>query len=181
MEQKRPQSSSIVSLAIYNGKIKNRNSTNEIQEDSRYIYKYNFRILERKPGWLHRETVSDEIMEDNRAEQIEALQVLEEFNGRLVKNMEIIVKELSGERLDDTDQFLKGIIDAINWEIQVVNSTMQVLNDGKVRVDKESFNADIVALSEAISAKDDAKMAEEFQRVIPVFKQLGESVNEVIK
>lgn len=52
-------------------------------------------------------------MEDNRAEQIEALQVLEEFNGRLVKmNMEIIVKELSGERLDDTDQFLKGIIDA---------------------------------------------------------------------
>ena len=116
-------------------------------------------------------------MEDNRAEQIEALQVLEEFNGRLVKNMEIIVKELSGERLDDTDQFLK----AINWEIQVVNSTMQVLNDGKVRVDKESFNADIVALSEAISAKDDAKMAEEFQRVIPVFKQLGESVNEVIK
>ena len=120
-------------------------------------------------------------MEDNRAEQIEALQVLEEFNGRLVKNMEIIVKELSGERLDDTDQFLKGIIDAINWEIQVVNSTMQVLNDGKVRVDKERFNADIVALSEAISAKDDAKMAEEFQRVIPVFKQLGESVNEVIK
>ena len=119
-------------------------------------------------------------MEDNRAEQIEALQVLEEFNGRLVKNMEIIVKELSGERLDDTDQFLKGIVDAINWEIQVVNSTMQVLNDGKVRVDKESFNADIVALSKAISAKDDAKMAEEFQRVIPVFKQLGESVNEVI-
>ena len=49
-------------------------------------------------------------MEDNRAEQIEALQVLEEFNGRLVKNMEIIVKELSGERLDDTDQFLKGIV-----------------------------------------------------------------------
>ena len=48
-------------------------------------------------------------MEDNRAEQIEALQVLEEFNGRLVKNMEIIVKELSGERLDDTDQLLSLI------------------------------------------------------------------------
>ena len=43
------------------------------------------------------------IMEDNRKEQIEALQVLTEFNGRLVKNMSILVKELSGERLDDTD------------------------------------------------------------------------------
>ena len=58
-------------------------------------------------------------MEDNRAEQIEALQVLEEFNGRLVKNMEIIVKELSGERLDDTDQFLKGIVDAIYDLVQL--------------------------------------------------------------
>ncbi len=44
-------------------------------------------------------------MEDNRAEQIEALEVLTEFNDRLVHNMEIIVKELKGERLDDTDQF----------------------------------------------------------------------------
>lgn len=47
-------------------------------------------------------------MEDNRKEQIEALQVLTEFNGRLVKNMSILVKELSGERLDDTDNFVKG-------------------------------------------------------------------------
>ena len=63
-------------------------------------------------------------MEDNRAEQIEALEVLTEFNDRLVHNMEIIVKELKGERLDDTDQFLKGIVDAVNWEIQVVNLSL---------------------------------------------------------
>ena len=70
-------------------------------------------------------------MEDARKEQLEALEVLAEFNERLVKNMNIIVKELSGERLDDTDKFLKSIVDAINWEIQVVNGTMEVLNDGK--------------------------------------------------
>ena len=69
-------------------------------------------------------------MEDARKEQLEALEVLTEFNERLVKNMNIIVKELSGERLDDTDKFLKSIVDAINWEIQVVNGTMEVLNDG---------------------------------------------------
>ena len=79
-------------------------------------------------------------MEDNRAEQIEALEVLTEFNDRLVHNMEIIVKELKGERLDDTDQFLKGIVDAVNWEIQVVNGTLDTLNDGKIRVDKAGFN-----------------------------------------
>ena len=74
-------------------------------------------------------------MEDNRKEQIEALEVLLEFNERLVKNMNIIVKELSGKRLDDTDKFLKSIVDAINWEIQVVNGTLEVINDGEERLD----------------------------------------------
>lgn len=121
------------------------------------------------------------IMEDARKEQLEALEVLTEFNERLVKNMNIIVKELSGERLDDTDKFLKSIVDAINWEIQVVNGTMEVLNDGKERVNKESFNAAVVALSQAIGENDDAKMAEEFKKIIPVFEQLGVSAKEVIK
>lgn len=120
-------------------------------------------------------------MENNRKEQIEALEVLLEFNERLTKNMKIIVKELSGQRLDDTDRFLRAIIDAINWEIQVVNGTMEVLNEGTERVNKEDFNKVIVSLSDAIVAKDDAKMAEEFEKVIPVFEQLGIAAREVIE
>lgn len=60
-------------------------------------------------------------MEDQRREKVEALEVLVEFNGRLVKNIGILVKELSGNRLDDTDNFLQSIINAINWEIEVMN------------------------------------------------------------
>lgn len=121
------------------------------------------------------------IMEDNRKEQMEALETLTEFNDRLVNNMQIIVKELSGNRLEDTDKFLKSILDAINWEIQVVNGTMDVLNEGEERVNKETFNDAVVALSDAVSAKDDAKMAEAFTAIIPVFEKLGESAKEVIK
>ena len=123
----------------------------------------------------------ESIMEDKRAEQAEALEVLTEFNERLVHNMEIIVKEFSGERLEDTDKFLKGIVDAINWEIQVVNGTMDLLNEGEERLDKDNFNQSVLALSEAIASKDDAKMAKEFTNIIPVFKQLGEAAKEAIK
>lgn len=119
-------------------------------------------------------------MEDIRTEQREALEVLVEFNEKLVHNMKLIVKELSGERLEDTDKFLKGIVDAINWEIQVVNGTIELLNEGKERVNKDEFNNSIVALSEAIAAKDDSKMAKEFENVIPVFEQLGNAAKEVI-
>lgn len=119
-------------------------------------------------------------MEDKRAEQKEALEVLAEFNDRLVKNMEIIVKELSGARLEDTDKFLKGIVDAINWEIQVVNGTLELLNENEERIDKREFNEKIMALSEAIQLNEDAKMAEEFQSVIPVFKNLGKAAKEAV-
>lgn len=118
-------------------------------------------------------------MEDNRAEQIEALEVLTEFNERLVKNMKIIVKEMSGERLDDTDQFLKGIIDAMNWEIQVMNGTMDLLNEGKERIVKETFNAAVIVLADAIAAKDDAKIAEAIEQVLPEFENLGNAAKEV--
>ena len=121
------------------------------------------------------------IMEDNRKEQMEALETLTEFNDRLVNNMQIIVKELSGNRLEDTDKFLKSILDAINWEIQVVNGTMEVLNEGKERVDKETFNDAVVALSDAVKENDDAKMAEAFTAITPVFENLGKSAKEVIK
>ena len=67
---------------------------------------------------------SEKKMDNNRQEQIEALDVLKGFNEKLLKNMKIIVKELSGARLEDTDKFLNAIIDAMNWEIQVVNGTM---------------------------------------------------------
>lgn len=122
-----------------------------------------------------------DIMDENRAEQIEALEVLAEFNTRLLKNMGIVVKELSGERLEDTDNFIKGIIDAINWELQVVNGTMTLLNDGKERIHKVRFNEKVQMLGKALADKEDQKMAEAFKILIPEFEKLGESVAEVLK
>lgn len=120
-------------------------------------------------------------MEDNRKEQIEALEVLVEFNQRLLHNVRIVVKELSGDRLDDTDVFLRSIIDAMNWEIQVMNGTMELLNEKEQRIDKEEFNQKLVAVSDAIALKEDAKLAAALEDVIPYFEKLGEAANAVIE
>lgn len=118
-------------------------------------------------------------METNRAEQKEALEVLVEFNERLVKNMKIIIKELSGQRLDDTDKFLNGIIDAINWEVQVMNGTMDLLNEQQERINKEQFNDKILELGKAIKDKDDSKMAAAIEALVPEFENLGAAAQEV--
>lgn len=119
-------------------------------------------------------------MEDNRAEQLEALATLEEFNGRLLKNMNIVVNELSGKRLEDTDKFLNSIVNAINWEIQVMNGTMEALNEGKMRIDKQSFNQKVLVFSAALGEKDDEKMAEAMKMLVPEFENLGAAAREVI-
>lgn len=119
-------------------------------------------------------------MESTREEQKEALETLVEFNERLLKNMKIIVKELSGARLDDTDIFLVDILKAINWEIQVTNGTIELLNEKEQNIDKDTFNQAIIQLNTAVKDNDDAKMAAAFQGVIPLFEQLEEAAKKVI-
>lgn len=119
-------------------------------------------------------------MEDSRKEQQEALTVLVEFNERLVKNLGILQKELSGQRLEDTDKFMKGIVDAINWEVQVINGTMDLLNEGKERINKTEYNEKLIEFSNAIASKEDARMAECVKDIIPLFEDLGDAAKEVI-
>lgn len=119
-------------------------------------------------------------MEDNRAEQKEALETLTEFNERLLKNMGIVIKELSGERLDDTDKFLDSIINAINWEVQVMNGTMNLLNEGSERINKQTFNQKMLALGAGVKEKEDTKIANALKELVPEFENLGNVAKEVI-
>ncbi len=119
-------------------------------------------------------------MESTREEQQEALETLLEFNERLLKNMRIISKELSGARLDDTDKFLKAIVDAMNWEIAVVNSTLELLNEEKERINKEIFNEKIVQFAETLKASEDKEIATAIQQLIPEFEKLNIAAKEVI-
>ena len=119
-------------------------------------------------------------MKSTREAQKEALETLIEFNERLLKNMKIIFKELSGKRLDDTDKFLKAIVDAMNWEISVVNGTSELLNEGKERVNKNAFNEKISEFAEALKTNDDQKMAEAIRMLIPEFENLNVAAKEVI-
>ena len=51
---------------------------------------------------------------ENQAEKIEALKVLAEFNGRLIKNMKSLIIELTAGCREDTDQLLNDVLNAIN-------------------------------------------------------------------
>ena len=120
-------------------------------------------------------------MEDIRAQQIEALEVFKNYNSRLVKSMDSIIPELEGDRQDDTDKFLDEIVKGINWEIGILNGTMDFINEKEERIKKEEINASILKLSKALEGKKDSEIAASLKETLPVFENFGKVAAEVLK
>ncbi|MCI8873746.1 MAG: molecular chaperone [Lachnospiraceae bacterium] len=119
-------------------------------------------------------------MEDMRAQQIEALEVLEDYNKRLIKSMKNIIPELEGDRKEDTDKFLDEIVKGINWEIGILNGTMTLLNETRERIRKEDINSSILKLSKALEGKKDSEIAASMKETLPVFENFGKAAEEVL-
>lgn len=114
-------------------------------------------------------------MENEFKEEIEAVEALKEYNVKVVKALKEIIPELKGEKKEDTDEYLKHIFKGINWEIQVINGTMEYLNREKEVISKESTNNIIVKLNDAVNAKNDFLVGEIMEtELLPFLENLNE-------
>lgn len=114
-------------------------------------------------------------MENEFKEEIEAVEALKEYNVKVVKALKEIIPELKGEKKEDTDEYLKHIFKGINWEIQVINGTMEYLNREKEVISKESTNNIIVKLNDAVNAKNDLLIGEILEtELLPFLENLNE-------
>ena len=96
------------------------------------------------------------------------MEELYRYSQKLIPAIETVSKELAGERQDDTDEYLKSVLNGINWIIEVLNRTMELVNEEEIVIDKDKINEDILKLGETIKEKDDEKMAEVLkEKVLP--------------
>lgn len=122
------------------------------------------------------------IMEDNRKEEKEALAVLVEYSPKLIKSMKAVVGELRGNRQPDTDEYLLSIIKGMNWEIEVLNGTMDYLNETEQVIDKAAANELFISFSKTYQEKDDTKLADAFEKdMIPFFAHLEEAAKAKVE
>lgn len=121
-------------------------------------------------------------MEDNlELQQIEALEVYLEYNKKLTNSIHMLLLELRENRKDDTDEFQKKIIEGLNWEIQILNGTLSLINQKEERISKNEVNHQILKLEEALKTNEDNKIADSFEKdIIPEFKKVEEIIEIVL-
>ncbi|WP_073279975.1 hypothetical protein [Anaerocolumna jejuensis] len=107
--------------------------------------------------------------ESLKIKQLEALEELYHYSQKLIPAIETVSGELRGNGQEDTDEYLKSILNGINWIIEVLNRTMDLVNVGEVIIDKEKINLVIHDLGEAIKGKNDEMIAEALTKEVLPF------------
>ena len=121
-------------------------------------------------------------MDNNlNAEQIEALEVYIEYNKKLMNSINMLLLELREQRKDDTDEFQKKIIEGLNWEIQILNGTLSLINQKEERINKNEVNQQVLKLGEALKTGEDKKIADSFEKdILPEFTKVEEIIQAVL-
>ncbi len=117
----------------------------------------------------------EDIMEDNRKEQVEALEALKDYNPKICKALKEIIPELRGEKKEDTQEYVEHIFRGVNWELQVINGTMELLNEKEQQVSKDSLNEMIVQVNDAYTSKEGEKLAQIIETELLPFVERLES------
>ena len=118
-------------------------------------------------------------MDELRKQQMEAISVAGEYSVKLIDGIEKVIYELNGEKLPDTEDFLKHVILGINWVINVFNATKDVLAEKTEAIDKERVNSSVMLLNDAYNEKDDAGIAVALSQLLEFVKQFRDAADRI--
>ena len=102
-------------------------------------------------------------MEELRVQQIEALQVASPYCGKIITALNNLIDEYSGNKKEDTDEYMKSVINGLNWIFEVYNGTSSLINEDGVVINKEEVNGCVIELNQAA---DDAAKAKAFKGIL---------------
>ena len=104
------------------------------------------------------------------------------YEERLIPGLYAVITELTEERKEDTDEFLVTLINGMNWVFQIVNHTLDLLNEKEADLDKEKINDAITIFTKAKEEKNDEAIANAISEyLIPILQRVQESAKLVLE
>lgn len=101
-------------------------------------------------------------MAELSANEREALETVLDYSPKLIRGMQAVCTELCEEKAPDTDEYLRSVVDGMNFEIEVFNAVRESIASLGIEFDKEEMNAIILRFNDAYKSKDDIAIAKSF-------------------
>ncbi|MCR5785762.1 MAG: hypothetical protein K6G40_09005 [Eubacterium sp.] len=108
-------------------------------------------------------------MEDLKQQQKEALLTVQDYVQRLKKAIPNACGELRGDMLDDTEEYVKTILNGVNYTIEVLRRTLDYINADEDIIDKEEVNGLITDFMDVYRVGPNEKIADAFEKDILVY------------
>lgn len=120
-------------------------------------------------------------MENLKEQQVEALNAMIEYNKKLIPALQEVVIELNDAQQEDTKQYLDYVLKGVNWVIQIVNGTKDLLNIKSEVVLKEEVNQIIGDLNKAVKDEDNSEIATIIEKgIMPFVLKVSEAAKDVV-
>ncbi len=121
----------------------------------------------------------ENVKENVQDEVTEALTMIHDYIENLLRAITEINEELRGQRAEDTDDFLKSILNGVNFVTEVFNLTRDYLNEEEELMNKDSINLLISDFMNAYKSGSDEVLADALERDIQVYlEQFHESIEK---
>ena len=108
-------------------------------------------------------------MEDLREHQKEALLTARDYIGKLLDAVDVVGVELSGEEQEDTKEYLDTILKGVNWTIEVLNRTIDYVNENEELIQKESVNDRMLHFSSVYESSNRQALNEALQSDVKTY------------
>ncbi|MGN0327429.1 MAG: hypothetical protein ACI4D4_00475 [Lachnospira sp.] len=105
-------------------------------------------------------------MSNEQLEQVEALEAASPYCEKMIKAISRIIKEYSGEKLPDTDDYMHSILKGMHWIFSVYDGTKSLINASGVVIDENEVNKSVIRLNDANKAEDDSERVEAFKGLL---------------
>ena len=119
-------------------------------------------------------------MEDMKKEQLEVLNEAKGYCANVLHCIDTVVPELKGDKKDDTDEYLRLTVDAVNITLEMYNATRTLVKEHS-DIDETEVNKAVEKLGAALKGsvdKDKAAALEDIKDFIRAYGEAAKNITE---
>lgn len=117
-------------------------------------------------------------MEDMKKEQLEVLNEAKGYCTNVLHCIDTVVPELKGDKKDDTDEYLRMTVDAVNNTLEMYNATRTLVKEHS-DIDETEVNKAVEKLGAALKGSVDKDKAAALEDIKDFIRDYGEAAKNI--